>query len=136
MLSLCKKFGIGLNHAVFRNPDFTWVRIADKIPSGASGLEFWRNFLVLKSRCHGFSVLEYWCRDFLSSEKMSWYHNVVVYLSVSPCHGVLVVEFGCCGFLGFFFSMSWLFSLRIPMLWYMCLHDLVFVFTKSIMPYK
>ena len=38
MLSLCKKFGIalpGLNHAVFRNPDFTWVRIADKIPSGA-----------------------------------------------------------------------------------------------------
>ena len=61
-----------------------------------------RGFLVLKSRCHGFSVLEYWCRDYLPSEKMSWYHNVVVYLSVSPCHGVLVVELGCCGFLGFF----------------------------------
>ena len=34
MLSLCKKFGnvlTGLNHVVFCNPDFTWMKIGEKI---------------------------------------------------------------------------------------------------------
>ena len=36
-----------------------------------------RGFLVLESRCRGFSALESRCRGFLSSEKMSWNHDVV-----------------------------------------------------------
>ena len=34
MLTLCKKFGNalpGLSHAVFYNPNFSWIRSADKI---------------------------------------------------------------------------------------------------------
>ena len=90
-----------------------------------------RGFLVLKSRCYGFSVLEYWYRDFLSSEKMSWYHNVVVYLSASPSwcfsrqiwmlwfflgfyspfRGFLVLESRCCGICASTTSFSFLLNL-------------------------
>ena len=34
-------------------------------------------FLVLETRCRGFSALESRCRGFLSSEKMSWNHDVM-----------------------------------------------------------
>ena len=43
-----------------------------------------RDFLVLESRCRGFSALESRCRGFLSSEKMSWNHDVVVYVPPRP----------------------------------------------------
>ena len=46
-------------------------------PSQNSAETRCRGFLVLESRCRGFSALESRCRGFLSSEKMSWNHDVV-----------------------------------------------------------
>ena len=45
---------------------------------GQSSAETWcLGFLVLESWCRGFSALESRCCGFLSSEKMSWNHDVV-----------------------------------------------------------
>ena len=102
-----------------------------------------RGFLALESQCLVFLVLKSWCRGFLSSEKrlgitMSWLICLRFSMSWFFGLGILMSWFFGLGismswFFGLGISMSWLFGLGISMSWYMCLHGLVFVFTKSIM---
>ena len=61
----------------------------------------WKN--ALESRCCGLFVSISWC---------------CVFVPKHQCHSFLVVESWCCVFVG----------LGIQMLWYICLHSLVFIF--------
>ena len=86
-----------------------------------------RGFLVLESQYRGFLVLESRCCCFLFSEKMYWNHDVVVYLSTFLNVWCFSPQISISQFFGLGILISRFFVLGIPILWYMCLHDLVFV---------
>ena len=104
---------------------------------GQNSVKTWRRgCLVLESRCCGFSVLESRYRGFMSSEKclgitISWLS--CLRFSMSWCFSP---QISMSWFFGLGISMSRFFGLEISMSWYMCLHGLVFVFTKFILPHK
>ena len=82
-------------------------------------------FLVLESRYHRFFPLEK-CIGIT----MSWLS--CLYFSISWCFSP---EYRCHGFFYLAISMLWFFGLEISIP-YICLHSLVFVFTKSVMPHN
>ena len=70
-----------------------------------------------------------------------WNLDVVAFCSLKKHLGItmswlICLRFSMSWFFGLGISMSWFFGLGISMSWYMCLHGLVFVFTKSIMPHN
>ena len=79
------------------------------------------------NRCRGFLVMKSRCRGFLSSEKSSWNHDVVAYLSPFVLLYCFSPRTSMSRFFGLGISMLWFFSLGILMSWYMCLHGLFFV---------
>ena len=83
-------------------------------------------FCLLKKRL-GITMSWLICLRFL----MSWFFGVGI---------SMLWLFGLWISMSWFFSlgilMSWFLGLGISMLWYMCLHGLIFVFTKSIMPHN
>ena len=76
-------------------------------------------------------VVAFWCWNLDVVVFQPWNIDVVAFCPLKKCLGITMSWVTC-----LHFSMSWLFGLEISMSWYMCLHGLVFVFTKSIMPHN
>ena len=87
------------------------------------------------------NVMAFWSWNLDVVVSKSWNLDVVAFCRLKKCLGIMMswvncLRFSMSRFFGLGISMSWLFGLGISMSWYMCLHGLVFVFTKSIMPHN
>ena len=112
-------------------------------------LEHWRNIQQNTGISGGIrvripqelDVVAFWSWNLDVVVFQPWNLDVVAFCPLKKCLGITMSWVNCLRFsmswlFGLGISMSWFFGLGISMSWYMCLHGLVFVFTKSIMPHN